>query len=439
MNKNSNTPLTSLSDAKQASATKQPADAEEDDDMFEPLESSGDGSVSSFAKLWHPAFLTPPSATSRTSTTGSAATDKKAKSSDLLSIPVDQRKLDPVIAHYNEPLTWTSSIPKHLIRRLFIYHKGGTLPLSLWNNPTSRSLVKLADDIPNLSIRGTDSTAAAIDSARYQNSPVGPTTLFPATETASMPKATIATMTSTLSPTTLSKEESEQQAAFFKLYSFDPAPWIKLGIPIYWIPLPNVGRESHTFLLHKLAILIGLIETKTFPHDHLLALQGHVQDHLKYGSLYKFSDWHRYLTAAYVTPLRQWYPSGARIQHDEPYRTQLSQGKMKAAPFPFGDYYWLMMGRPLPTKYIWVSMTNHYAVSYSRVKTHSICFYLRILSMLCDHPNPEVGHYWERLCRTAFAGSEEIWGTETKPQINPTRTVQLTDGQNDELFIPVLH
>lgn len=188
--------------------------------------------------------------------------------------------------------------------------------------------------------------------------------------------------------------------------------------PLQWIRLPNVGRESHTIAWHCRGLKRG--DSKVCKTDHTVFLQGDIRDHLSMGTVFPPQSFIKYRDSKYVSGRRDVLMLRDRIPHHGKWAMELKTGKMKPAPYGFATYFHAMTGRPLAVDGSWWSYHNMFSVINQRLLAHDVQLYERLLATLEHHVNPETGHYFERLCRSLFAGADE------------------TDPDSDELWLPIL-
>jgi hypothetical protein len=185
-----------------------------------------------------------------------------------------------------------------------------------------------------------------------------------------------------------------------------------------WHPLPNVGRESHTYLHHIIAHYDDIASsppgTTTFfcqagLADHsgpdvqrfvtasiASARQGgvatvHASDHLEWGSL----------SAIYDFRIHEW-PAGVP--------TVPCRGGMN-----FGQWYETVLQHRFPRDQPlrWIAGAN-LAVRHDVIARRPKSFYERLIQDLMHAVNPELAHFFERAWLTVF-GSEPTYITSVPP------------------------
>lgn len=158
-----------------------------------------------------------------------------------------------------------------------------------------------------------------------------------------------------------------------------------------WEKLPNVGREGHTFLHHIINNYKRLANVTVF-------VQGCLEDHFKmgdsYGNVTEYMS--RALTNDLVYRRGDKYASWGRLQHIGKFLEDLKSGKMRPSEYTFGEFYEKVFLLPHPPV-IATSYGACFAVTRERILRRPKELYQRIINYLSDHPNPEEGHYLERL------------------------------------------
>ncbi|GAB4240204.1 MAG: hypothetical protein OHK005_02180 [Candidatus Methylacidiphilales bacterium] len=149
------------------------------------------------------------------------------------------------------------------------------------------------------------------------------------------------------------------------------------------LPLPNVGREAHTYLHH-------LVSRRTSLARHTVFVQGHPFDHVP--------DLHRKLTAwtsgqAAIRPF-EWL--GFLVDWDDP------EGKRLFVPWsknpdrltlPTGHLYRQLFGRPPPERFLFFGGA-HFSLTADLALRRPPDFYQRALRIASTHPL--AAHAFER-------------------------------------------
>ncbi|MDC3089405.1 DUF3431 domain-containing protein [Prochlorococcus sp. AH-716-N03] len=159
------------------------------------------------------------------------------------------------------------------------------------------------------------------------------------------------------------------------------------------ITLPNVGRESHTWLYHIVSNYQNLDEVNIF-------LQGRIDDLgvLAYQDLYKYQNecirkgfsvrrfgilgpfhWVKYLG----------------LEKNSKYKDQLTNKSLKEPEISFKE-----LAQTFIPKIPLFTITNYggcFAVSKELIKQHKVSLYRELLDILSANDNPLEGHYMERL------------------------------------------
>tara|TARA_Y100001968_G_scaffold331882_1_gene388079 strand:+ start:856 stop:1563 length:708 start_codon:yes stop_codon:yes gene_type:complete len=159
------------------------------------------------------------------------------------------------------------------------------------------------------------------------------------------------------------------------------------------LELPNVGRESHTYLYH-------IVKNYNTLDKYLIFLQGRIDD------LYPitFSDPNDYIQKikkygyavrrlALLGPLH--WKDNLGIELDQKYKSEWNRYRIKRSNLGFREF-----SKSFFPQIPWLVATSYggcFGVSRERVLTHPKSFYLKLLNILNNSSNPIEGHYLERL------------------------------------------
>lgn len=166
-----------------------------------------------------------------------------------------------------------------------------------------------------------------------------------------------------------------------------------LDTPLPVVPLPNVGREAHTYLTHILRTYHQLPDVTVFsqawPFDHT-------------GGDFDVA-W--FLTDAAVSGLmldlhvREWGPDG-RLQRGR------VPPSVRPARLSFTDWFAKHVGVDLSPPGIGLSYFAGaiFGVRRDAIRRHPKSYYEALLAELSDHPHPEEAYYLERAWPYVFAG-----------------------------------
>jgi len=159
--------------------------------------------------------------------------------------------------------------------------------------------------------------------------------------------------------------------------------------------IPNVGRESHTYLHHIIQNYDDLATMTLFT-------QGSIHDIGTYQPLWFYG---------LPTPFRQ----KTVKQFSQRYKNKPIQwGKltlgnysknMRPSPYTFGEWWdkYLQIPRPTPNQY-YLEYKAVFSVHRDVIRSHPKSYYENLISCINDHPNPEEGHYFERSWAHIFCG-----------------------------------
>ncbi|WP_164156149.1 DUF3431 domain-containing protein [Sandarakinorhabdus rubra] len=168
--------------------------------------------------------------------------------------------------------------------------------------------------------------------------------------------------------------------------------------------LPNVGRESHSYLHH-------IVSRRDTLGDVTIFVQGRIDDVGKN----VFADLADYVAPALAdgycaSDLEFHFPLfgsdsdiRGKLLRNPRYREALETGQLAAAGLEFNSFARQLLGR-LPPVMV-TSFQGCFAVSRAAVHQHQPEFYRGLLEELARHPNPEIGHYMERLWCSIFSGT----------------------------------
>ncbi|CAL8581084.1 hypothetical protein XPA_006787 [Xanthoria parietina] len=199
------------------------------------------------------------------------------------------------------------------------------------------------------------------------------------------------------------------------------------GLPFTFTPLPNIGREGHTFLYHIVNHYENLAEVTLF-------VQGRIDDHVDM-TLAEMKAKARTTAAGQVTtyPFRElelfehwegipWdkYPCWKRW-------SSMATQKMPETPGVLFQKYISESDR-LPVA-IGFAPGAIFAVKKETIMIHSLAFDERLLQKMflgeMAHVNPETGHYMERFWLALFNPAEYVQWDHS----DLSKTERNTDGQ----------
>lgn len=176
------------------------------------------------------------------------------------------------------------------------------------------------------------------------------------------------------------------------------------GLDVQIVPLPNVGRESHSYLQH-------IIAHHAEPADVTIFVQGKLDDLGRN----VFADLHDYVAPAladgfaasdmefHFTRLGRDSDIRGKLMADPKYAQVFANGQIGLAAQDFNGFARALLGR-LPQVMV-VSFQGCFAVSRAAIRQHPPAFYAALQAELAGHGNPEIGHYMERLWCSLFSGT----------------------------------
>lgn len=150
------------------------------------------------------------------------------------------------------------------------------------------------------------------------------------------------------------------------------------------IRLPNVGRESHTYLYHVLTHYDKLSE-------YVLFIQGHPWDHRTKEQVF----------GPYMTCENAFYPVANKLRM--PKWWKISQGGVKSSGGTISDWWRRVFDQPYPSYGTRVVWNGIFSVRRDLILKRPLIYYERLFKTLNHHSNPEEGHFFERTWGDIFA------------------------------------
>jgi hypothetical protein len=164
-------------------------------------------------------------------------------------------------------------------------------------------------------------------------------------------------------------------------------------------PLPNVGRESHTYLYHIINYWDELANMTLFT-------QGKIQDHLPKGiRIEQFFDLSVDLVFPGIFQDTQWGEAG-RLAHPGIFGQMLKSGNMRPSPYTISEWFKKYLNKEVlgPRDLVYIPGAI-FSVTRERIHSRSKAFYQSLIERVSDHANPEEGHYIERAWIYVFTSS----------------------------------
>jgi hypothetical protein len=162
------------------------------------------------------------------------------------------------------------------------------------------------------------------------------------------------------------------------------------------ISLPNIGRESHTYLYHIITNYDNLA-------DRTIFFQGKISDHkiIDIEDYFKDDDFIGKLEAVNLNLLYK------KIDHHGKWKQEYLSGEMRPAYLTPIEWLTRIIGVKLSneimnTKKIKMVWGANFSVSKSTILKKPKIFYENAIRLLENHVNPEEGHYFERAWYTIF-------------------------------------
>lgn len=150
------------------------------------------------------------------------------------------------------------------------------------------------------------------------------------------------------------------------------------------IKLPNVGRESHTYLHHIIENFDALADFTVFtqanPFDHRTRHQ---------------------MLQTFMTSTEDFFPP---LSHNRvPPEWKFVTGSIKNSGTTIGGWWKKMFNTPYPTDTLYTAWNGIFSVHKSRIISKPKSFYETLISSISHHFNPEEGHFFERTWGNIFA------------------------------------
>lgn len=164
-----------------------------------------------------------------------------------------------------------------------------------------------------------------------------------------------------------------------------------------WIKLPNIWRESHTYLYY-------IVNNYNNLPEYILFFQWWIKDHAESWDVYESVE-------EYLNEVEKYWFSCAnpfflvrkdpQINFTWKFAEMLESWSLKKSPYTFARFYKELLGKSQKylTPCFWAA---NFAVSRDVVKERPLSFYKKALELLPEHPNPEEWHFYERLRFSIF-------------------------------------
>tara|TARA_Y100000589_G_scaffold331848_1_gene387434 strand:- start:2797 stop:3495 length:699 start_codon:yes stop_codon:yes gene_type:complete len=179
----------------------------------------------------------------------------------------------------------------------------------------------------------------------------------------------------------------------FNIYIYNKGEKIETKLSNKVLNLPNVGRESHTWIYHIVKNYNNLDSVNIF-------LQGRVddlgimaftnpKDYLEKTKKFGFSA----SRLGLLGPLH--WKKNVGIEKDKRYKIKWENGEISRSSEDFRNFAKNLF--PKIPIFVATSYGGCFAVTAKKIKKYDLDFYENILSILEKHPNPIEGHFMERL------------------------------------------
>ena len=163
-----------------------------------------------------------------------------------------------------------------------------------------------------------------------------------------------------------------------------------------WSVVPNVVRESYAYLHHIVNNYDNLSKVTVF-------LQGQIKSHIRWRPSECNEDLSSFVLQAemkgFYSPNIEDHGGGwGRIPHSGKWKTMLDNGQIAISKYNLGELFGFSHPEKRPP-WAWGAL---FSVSRSRILSRPKSFYEHAVSFVDHHPNPEEGHYFERLFPAMF-------------------------------------
>lgn len=175
------------------------------------------------------------------------------------------------------------------------------------------------------------------------------------------------------------------------------------------IKLPNIWRESHTYLYHIIHNYHNLADCTLF-------LQGWIEDHKK--DWWVYNDIMEYVkeTKKYGFSCKMLYYLKKKTWRSQiiylwKFLNMIKTWRLTRSKYYFSEFYKMVTGinQPQLTPFFhaanfWVSKDKIYSIwrNLTRIADNWKTYYNALLSLIPQNSNPEEGHYFERLWFSIF-------------------------------------
>ena len=182
---------------------------------------------------------------------------------------------------------------------------------------------------------------------------------------------------------------------YHKGINLEPPP-LKL---LSWKRLPNVGRETHTYLHHIINHYDSLPEVTVF----LQADNSHESCRFFTTPPMNYVYDVKGMTSLNVAcPKANHCRHWKRIRHSLKWRIRLATGELHRARLTFEEFFKILFGHRNPRE-VNFCPGGCFAATRDMIRKYPLDFYTKAITYVDYHDNPEEGHYFERLWSTMFS------------------------------------
>jgi len=151
------------------------------------------------------------------------------------------------------------------------------------------------------------------------------------------------------------------------------------------VQLPNIGRESHTYLYH-------IVQNYDNLADHTIFFQGKINDHkvLDIEDYFKNDNFIAKFNKFEINILK------SNINHIGKWKNDIITGRMKLSKYLPYDWLTNQIGICINEEFTKIVWGANFSVHRDLILSKPKIFYQNILRYIEDHINPEEGHFLER-------------------------------------------
>ena len=154
------------------------------------------------------------------------------------------------------------------------------------------------------------------------------------------------------------------------------------------IILPNVGRESHTYLTY-------IIDNYNNLPEYVMFCQGRIDDHVGARGIDSYVNPDYDFVSGHFCFVKEWNDLTGRLNHHGVWLDMLNRGTLRKASLSYLDWFEKVLDVPMRKGTLY-SPGAIFFVASKFIRKWDTFFYKKLRGYLEDHVNPEEGHYMER-------------------------------------------